>query len=489
MAMRVSSGSAALRSYIAGEWRAGSHEVSDINPANPSEVVARVTQADAQTAVEAVEAAKEAYPLWRQTPAPARGDVLRRAADLLEERSDSIAREFTREEGKTLPEARGETRRAVAILRYYAAQTLEPDGETFPSHSPITLLYARREPLGVVLVITPWNFPIAIPAWKIAPALAYGNTVVWKPADLTPLTSVRFTEALIDAGLPAGVLNLVLGRGSVVGDALVQHRHVSAITFTGSNSVGHGVHLKALGTGAKVQLEMGGKNPAVVLADADLDLAAEHIARGAFLSAGQKCTATSRVIVEAAVYDEVATRLAQLAASWKLGDPLDPNTRVGPVVSESAMLSILDRFRSSETSGGRFLAGGQRASNLGNGYFVRPTVIADLPADSLVLREEIFGPVAALQRAESYEEAVSLANDTPFGLSASLFTRDLRNALRFANDIEAGVVKINQESAGLEFQVPFGGYKASSSGSREQGKVARDFFTQWKTVYIDQPPS
>lgn len=487
--MRVSSRVADLRSFIAGEWRAGGQEASDTNPANPSEIVARVTHADAQTAIEAVEAAKQAYPLWRATPAPTRGGVLRRAADLLEERSDSIAREFSREEGKTLSEAKGEITRAIAILRYYAGQTLEPDGETFPSHSPITLLYARREPVGVVLVITPWNFPIAIPAWKIAPALAYGNTVVWKPADLTPLTSVRLTEALIDAGLPPGVLNLVLGRGSVVGDALVQHRHVSAITFTGSNSVGRGVQEKSLSTGAKVQLEMGGKNPAVVLADADLDLAAEQIARGAFLSAGQKCTATSRVIVQSSVYDEVATRLAHLAASWKLGDPLDPNTKVGPVVSESAMRSIIDRFRSSEASGGRFLAGGERASNLGDGYFVRPTVIADLPADSSILREEIFGPVAALQRAESYEEAVSLANDTRFGLSASLFTRDLRTALRFANDIEAGVVKINQESAGLEFQVPFGGYKASSSGSREQGKVARDFFTQWKTVYIDQPPS
>jgi len=376
----------------------------------------------------------------------------------------------------------------VAILRYYAAQTLEPDGETFPSHSPITLLYARREPLGVLLVITPWNFPIAIPAWKIAPALAYGNTVVWKPAELTPLTSVRFTEALVDAGLPEGVLNLVLGRGSVVGDALVQHRHVSAITFTGSNAIGRAVQLKALDGGAKVQLEMGGKNPAVVLADADLDLAAEHIARGAFLSAGQKCTATSRVIVEAPAYDELASRLANLAAGWRLGDPLDPSTKVGPVVSEPAMISILDRIRSGEANGGRFLAGGGRAMELGNGYFVRPTVIADLPADSAVLREEIFGPVAALQRAESYEEAVSLANDTPFGLSSSLFTRSLRSALRFASDIQAGVVKINQESAGLEFHVPFGGYKASSSGSREQGKVARDFFTQWKTVYIDQPP-
>jgi acyl-CoA reductase-like NAD-dependent aldehyde dehydrogenase len=478
---------AELRSYVGGDWVGGDQQADDINPARPNDVVARVALASTRTATQAVEAAKIALPRWRNTPPPARGEILRKAADLVEKRRDSIARDFSREEGKTLVEAVGETNRAIAILRYYAAQTLEPDGETFPSHSPATFLYARREPLGVVVAITPWNFPIAIPAWKIAPALAYGNTVVWKPAELTPLTSVRLTEALIDAGLPPGVLNLVLGRGSVVGDALVEHDQVAAVTFTGSNAVGRVVQEKALARGAKVQLELGGKNPAVVLADADLDLAAEQVARGAFLSAGQKCTATSRVIVQAPVYDELAARLTDLASGWKLGDPLDPDTRVGPVVSESAMSSILGRIRSGEASGGRVVAGGGRAADLGDGYFVRPTVIAELPAGAPILREEIFGPVVSLERAGSYEEAVTLANDTPFGLSASLFTRDLGSALRFAADIEAGVVKINQESAGLEFQVPFGGYKASSSGSREQGKVARDFFTQWKTVYLDRP--
>src|SRR5262249_28338668 len=244
-------------------------------------------------------------------------------------------------EGKTRAEAVGETRRAVAILRYYAGQTLEPDGETYPSASPLTLLYARREPVGVVLAITPWNFPIAIPAWKIAPALAYGNTVVWKPAELTPLTSVRLLEALREAGLPDGVCNLVLGRGSEVGDVLTGHPDVDAITFTGSNAVGRAIQRSAVARGAKVQLEMGGKNPAVVLADADLELATQQVARGAFLSAGQKCTVTSRVIVDRAVLEPFAERLAAVARSWRLGDPLDPSTQVGPVVSEPALRSIL----------------------------------------------------------------------------------------------------------------------------------------------------
>jgi acyl-CoA reductase-like NAD-dependent aldehyde dehydrogenase len=409
--------------------------------------------------------------------------VLRHAADLVDERADAIGRDLAREEGKTLPEAVGETRRAAAILRYYAGQTLEPDGETYPSHSPLTFLYARREPLGVVLAITPWNFPIAIPAWKIAPAIAFGNTVVWKPAEIVPLTSTHFATALSDAGLPDGVLNLVLGRGSVVGDTLVGHERVDAVTFTGSNPVGRALQLKATEAGKKVQLELGGKNPAVVLADADLELAAEQVARGAFLSAGQKCTATSRVIVERPVLEELGERVAALARSWPLGDPLAETTKIGPLSSQSQLDTVSGYLDLAEREAARVLAGGGRPN--GSGYFVEPTVLADLPANSRVVREEIFGPVAVLLPASSYEEAVALANDTPFGLTAALFTRDLSKALRFAREIRAGVVKVNQESAGLEFQVPFGGMRGSSSGSREQGKVARDFFTQWKTVYID----
>jgi aldehyde dehydrogenase (NAD+) len=476
-----------LRSLAGSEWLDG-RPSEDRNPARPDEVVAEVRLADAAGAARAVEAARAAFPAWRATPPPARGEILRRAAELLDARADDVGREFAREEGKTLAEAVGETRRAVAILRYYAAQTLEPDGETYPSASPVTLLYARREPVGVVLAVTPWNFPIAIPAWKIAPALAYGNTVVWKPAELTPLTSVRFLEALREAGLPDGVLNLVLGRGSEVGDALTGHPEVDAITFTGSNPVGRAIQRRATERGVKVQLELGGKNPAVVLADADLDLATLHVARGAFLSAGQKCTATSRVIVDRSVMDTFAERLAAVAREWKLGDPLDPETRVGPVVSRAALDSIVGYLERGRADGGRFLAGGGRAERLGDGYYVEPTVVDGLDAASPLVREEIFGPVAALLPAEGFGDALAQANDTVYGLSASLFTRDLGAALRFAQEVRAGVVKVNQESAGLEFQVPFGGMKESSSGSREQGKVARDFFTQWKTVYLDRPP-
>jgi aldehyde dehydrogenase (NAD+) len=477
----------ALASLVGGRRVEGDEVVPDINPAVPDEHVATVALAGPEIAAEAVEAAANSFAGWRDTPPPARGDVLRQAADLVDERADSIGRDLAREEGKTLAEAVGETRRAAAILRYYAGQTLEPDGETYPSHSALTFLYARREPLGVVTAITPWNFPIAIPAWKIAPAIAFGNTVVWKPAEIVPLTSTHLAAAFLDAGLPDGVLNLVLGRGSVVGDTLVTHDRVEAITFTGSNAVGRAIQLRATEAGKKVQLELGGKNPAVVLADADLELAAEQVARGAFLSAGQKCTATSRIIVERPVLEELGDRVAALARSWPVGDPLDERTKVGPLASKSQLDSVSGYLDVAERESARVLAGGGRPD--GGGYFVEPTVLTDLPATSRVVREEIFGPVAALLPASSYEEAVALANDTPFGLTAALFTCDLGKALRFSRDIRAGVVKVNQESAGLEFQAPFGGMRQSSSGSREQGKVARDFFTQWKTVYLDAPPT
>jgi aldehyde dehydrogenase (NAD+) len=475
-----------LRSFVDGTWRDGARTTRDLNPAHPSEPVADVLQADAGLAAQAVDAAATAFPGWRATPAPARGDILRKAADLLEARAADVGRDLTREEGKTLAEGIGETRRAVQILRYYAGQTLEPDGETYPSHSAATFLYARREPVGVVTAITPWNFPIAIPAWKIAPALAYGNSVVWKPAELVPLTAVHLLEALVDAGLPAGVLNLVLGKGSEVGDVLVTHDAVQAITFTGSNVVGRAMQRKAIDGGKKVQLELGGKNPAVVLDDADLDLAAEHVARGAFLSTGQKCTATSRVIVQDAVLGPFQERLAALAQSWTVGDPLESNTRVGPLVSADQLQTVSGYLDIAQQEGARVLAGGSRADQLDGGYYVRPTVLAGISPESRVVREEIFGPVAALLSATSYADAVRLANDTRYGLSASIFTNDLSRALRFADDIHAGVVKVNQESAGIEFQVPFGGMQESSSGSREQGKAAREFFTQWKTVYVDR---
>ena len=381
--------------------------------------------------------------------------------------------------------------RASSLFRYYAAQTTEPDGETYPSHVESTFLFARREPVGTVLVITPWNFPIAIPAWKIAPALAYGNSVIWKPADPVPLTSLRLLEALQDAWLPCGVLNLIIGRGSVVGGALVS-RGVDAISFTGSNAVGRALQREATELGIKVQLEMGGKNPAVVLASADLTAAVERVARGAYMSAGQKCTATSRVIVHESVFDEFSQRLVALVKSWKVGDAVDPETVVGPVVSIEQYRSVLRYLRIARDESGTFLAGGDQLEGVRadtDGYFIDPVVVTGLTQNSRLAREEIFGPVTILQPAVDYDDALRMANDSQYGLSASLFTSDISEALRFANDIQAGVVKINQESAGVEFQVPFGGMKESSSGSREQGRAAREFYTAWKSVYIDLPPA
>lgn len=474
-----------VQSFVQGRWCAGDVEVPDINPACPSTPVAQLSLANKTIAQKAVQASVGMAAAWRNTPAPARGEILRKAADLLQQRTAEVARDLAIEEGKTLPEAAGETSRAVAILRYFAAQTLEPDGETYPSHSPKTLLYAVREPVGTVAAITPWNFPIAIPAWKIAPALAYGNTVVWKPAEIVPLTATHLVQALADAGLPDGVLNLVLGLGSEVGDTLTTDPGVDAITFTGSNKVGRAIQAKAVALGKKVQLELGGKNPAVVLADADLENAADQVARGAFLSAGQKCTATSRVIVDQKIWDSFLQKLVEKARQMVLGDPLDAKTKIGPVSSQQQFETVRSYLEIAKKENASFVTGEMPGHDVTKGYYIAPIVLSGLSKQSAVVREEVFGPVVALLPAATPEEALALANDTPFGLSASVFTNDLNRALRFVKELRAGIVKVNQETAGLEFHVPFGGMGESSSGSREQGKVARDFFTQWKTVYID----
>jgi acyl-CoA reductase-like NAD-dependent aldehyde dehydrogenase len=478
-----------LSSFVDGDWRQGASEAANTSPIRPAEVLATVSQADAALATSAVEAASSTLPLWATTSAPSRGEVLLRAADLLEERAEAIGQDLTREEGKTLAESVRETHLAAKVLRYYAAQTLEPDGETYPSRQPDVLLYTRREPLGVVSVITPWNFPISLPAWKIASALAFGNTVVWKPAEIVPQTAVHLTRALADAGLPRGVLNLVLGKGSQVGDVLVTHPDVAGVTFTGSTPIGHAIRDRATGAGKKVQLELGGKNPAVVLADGDLDLAAEQISIGAFGASGQKCTATSRVIVERSVADDLLERLRHHADRWTLGDPLDPATTMGPLASADQMETVLGYLDVARRDGARAMAGGGRADgSFADGYFVRPTVLVDVEPDHAVAREEIFGPVAAVLSVGSYEEALALANDTPFGLSASVFTNDLTLALRFTRESRTGIVRVNSGTSGMEHHVPFGGTKDSGYGQREQGKAARDFFTELKTVYFGAPP-
>jgi alpha-ketoglutaric semialdehyde dehydrogenase len=477
-----------LQSNVGGRWRGSGRRTADTNPANPAETVAEVDVADVAIAADAVLAASAAFQDWSTRPAPARGEVLRRAADILSSRADAIARDFSREEGKPLAESTGEVGRAVAILHYFAGQTLEPDGETYPSQSPTTLLFARREPVGVVSIITPWNFPIAIPTWKIAPALAYGNTVAWKPAEIVPHTAVHLATALIEAGLPDGVLNLVLGRGSVVGDVLVGHPEVRAVSFTGSNAVGRAIQAGAAKRGTKVQLELGGKNPALVMGDADLAHAAEQVARGGFLSTGQKCTATSRVIVESRVFDEFRELLVAIASSWKVGDPLDPTTKLGPLASESQFQTVNGYLETAPLDGARAAAGGGVVRDVGEGFFVQPTVFTGARASSRIATEEIFGPVVTLLPFSGYDEGVRIANDTVYGLTASIFTSDLSQAMRFSRDSHAGVVKVNQETSGVELQAPFGGVKESSSGSREQGKTAREFFSEWKTVYMEHVP-
>jgi len=474
-----------IKSFVAGQWLEG-EVVNDENPSNLKEPAALAHLADMSVAEKAVDAARSALDSWKKLPAPSRGEILLKAARLLEERAEEIGKDMALEEGKTVAEGIGETKRAANILKYYAGQTLEPDGEIYPSASPITFLFARREPVGVVLAISPWNFPIAIPGWKIAPALAYGNTVIWKPAEIVPLTSYHFLKALIDAGIPTGVLNMVIGKGSTVGDYLVEHPGVNAISFTGSNKVGRSILVKAAERNKKVQLEMGGKNPAIVFADADLDLAAEMVARGAFMSAGQKCTATSRVLVQREVVEKFIQKLTEKATTWPVGNALDPNTKVGPLASQEQYNKVKSYLDLAAEEGASFVAG-RKMDAPDPGYFAPLTVLTDVSERSRLWREEIFGPVAIIRPFEDYEEAVNFANDTEFGLVSSVFTTNLKTAIRFSQDVQTGVVKVNQETAGLEYQVPFGGMKESSSGSREQGKVARDFYTQWKTVYVDLP--
>lgn len=478
--------------YIGGEWRpaASGATLENRSPADRDDLVGQFAASGEAEVDAAVAAAEEAFRSWRLSSPIARANILHKAANILESRIPEVGRELTREEGKTLKEGIGETTRAVQILRYYAGEAQQPSGEHYPSANPHTLLYTTREPLGVVAIITPWNFPIAIPAWKIAPALAFGNTVVFKPASLTPLTAVRLVEALAEAGLPPGVLNLVTGSADQVGDPLVRDSRVVAISFTGSNATGAGLRKVAAERGAKLQLELGGKNPAIVLADADLEHALGQVVNGAMMSTGQKCTATSRAIVDRRVADQFTQMLAERIGSLKVGNPLEAETQIGPLIDGRAADRVAGEVDAAKTSGAELLVGGARlGGDLARGAFVAPALFAGVDANSRLGQEELFGPVLGVISVDSLDEAMTVANQVKFGLSASLFTRDLGRALDFARRIEAGIVHINSETAGAEPQVPFGGMKGSSSYSREQGKAAREFFTQMKTVYMDPPPA
>jgi aldehyde dehydrogenase (NAD+) len=474
--------------YIGGEWKpaASGQTTESINPARASEVVGIVPLSGREELDEAVQAANAAKTAWSRMAGPARGELLYKAAAIMERRVDEIAETMTREMGKTFPEAKGETLRGVALLRYYAGEGSRQIGEVIPSSDSEGLMFTVRVPLGVIGVISPWNFPVAIPVWKMAPALAYGNTVVLKPALETSVTAAKVVECFAEAGFPAGVVNLVIGKGSTVGQALAEHPGVHGITFTGSDTVGKAVGLAAYQRGAKYQLEMGGKNPIIIAADADLDLAVEATISGGFRSTGQKCTATSRVIVHRDVYDAFKEKLLAKVREIRIGDGMENGIWMGPCASEGQMNTVLDYVRIGQEEGAKLVYGGRRVTEggLADGYFVEPAVFEDVHPDMRIAREEIFGPVLALIPADNMEEAIQLANDAEFGLSASIYTRDIGNVLTFIRDMDAGLVRVNAETAGVELQAPFGGMKLSSSHSREQGRAAIEFYTAVKTVFV-----
>jgi len=474
-----------FKNLIGGEW-VGASDLATFetrNPARPGEVLGTFPSATSPDAAQAVAAAAEAFPAWAATPAPARGAILFRAAELLTERLDDVATTLTREEGKTLAEARGEVTRARDILRYFGGEGWRVGGDVLPANTPHAMLFSRREPLGVVAAITPWNFPIAIPAWKIAPALVYGNTVVFKPASATPLTGLRLVECLVDACLPAGVLNFVTGSGAVVGGALAGDPVVRGLTFTGSHATGAGIYARATEHFARVQLEMGGKNPLIVLDDADLELAVRLAVMGGFGLTGQSCTATSRVIVEEGIADRFAAALAAAAAALSVGDGLIEDVQMGPAVSAEQLATDLEYMQIAGDEGAELLAGGGPAG--GDGHFVQPTVFDRVEVHSRLAQEEVFGPVIGIIRARDLEDALFKANAVGYGLAAGVVTNDLRRALTFVDRIEAGVVKVNEPTTGLALQAPFGGFKQSSANTfKEQGPAALEFYTRTKTVYV-----
>ncbi len=477
------------KNYIDGEWTDASNnaQTHDVNPANTREELGTFPSATREDTRRAIDAAQRAFPSWARTPMPKRGEILDKAANWMEARLDEIGAALTREEGKTFAEGKGEVARGVSILRFFAGECLQPTGDVYPSASASTFLFAERVPLGVVGLITPWNFPCAIPTWKMAPALAYGNTVVFKPAEITPLTAWYIVSAFEQAGLPPGVLNLVVGRGSQAGQEFVENPKVKAISFTGSNEVGTRLAATVAQRGGKSQLELGGKNPIVVLNDADISRAVELTIQGAMLSTGQKCTATSRAIVVRDVAKEYGEALAARVKQLRVGDGMKSDVYMGPLVSADAEKTVLEYIEIGKNEGARLVTGGEklRGEEYEHGFFVAPTVFDNVMPDMRIAQEEIFGPVVGVIEAKDIDDAIALANHTRFGLSASVVTRDLNLALRFMREIEAGIVHINSMTAGAEPHVPFGGTKASSSGLHEQGKAAREFFTEWKTVYVD----
>ena len=472
--------------YINGEWVSGANAFENRNPANTGELVGTFTKATAGDMHDAASAAAAALPAWSTMSGPGRGNILFKAADILDRKFDSVAADMTREEGKTLPEAKGELRRAINILRYFAGEGSRMAGTLAPSERDRVHMFALRKPIGVVGLITPWNFPSAIPAWKMAPALICGNTVVVKPASAAPLSAWRIVEALHEAGIPKGVVNFVAGPGGELGQAMIAAPPLKAVSFTGSCEIGAWLHGEASKRRLRIQLEMGGKNPTIVLADADFNSAVENVVNAAFFSTGQKCTATSRAIVEDAIYDRFVAAVVERTRKLKVGDGMQPGIDIGPCVDQGQMDTVIRYIGIARKESGEPLCGGAQLTEgtLANGYFVEPTVFAGVEESHTIAREEIFGPVLAIMRAGNFEDAMRIANNIPFGLSSSIQTSNLSRAFEFIYRAEAGLLTVNLPSAGVEYQLPFGGTKDSSFGPKEQGPAALEFYSDYKTVYL-----
>ncbi|WP_374374159.1 aldehyde dehydrogenase family protein [Dongia sp.] len=470
------------KNLIAGEWVEG-EAVPNINPSNTNDIVGHYARATAEDAKRAIAAAKAAFPAWSRSGLLERHAILRKAADEILARKDELGRLLSQEEGKVLAEGIGETIRAAQIFDFFAGEVLRLAGETLPSVRPGITVEVTREAVGVVGIITPWNFPIAIPAWKIAPALAYGNTVVFKPADLVPGCSWAIVDILHRAGLPKGVLNLVMGKGSVVGQAMLDSPDINAITFTGSVGTGKRVAAASIEHNRKFQLEMGGKNPMVVLDDADLTTAVEACANGAFFSTGQRCTASSRLVVTAGIHDKFVGALTDRLKALVIDDALKAGTQIGPVVDANQLAQDESYIDIGRKEGGKLVFGGERLNRDNPGFYLQPALFTETTNQMRISREEVFGPVANVIRVKDYEEALAVANDTPFGLSSGICTTSLKHATHFKRNAEAGMVMVNLPTAGVDFHVPFGGRKGSSYGSREQGRYAAEFYTTVKTAY------
>jgi aldehyde dehydrogenase (NAD+) len=470
------------QNLIAGEW-IGADATKNINPSDTNEVVGLYADGSAEDTKNAIAAAKAAFPAWSRSGIWERHVILKKTGDEIMARKDELGALLAREEGKTLPEAIGETIRASQIFEFFAGEVLRLAGEVIPSVRPNVGVEITRDPLGVIGIITPWNFPIAIPAWKIAPALAYGNTVVFKPAELVPGCSWAIVDILHRAGLPKGVLNLVMGKGSVVGQVMLDSPDVAGITFTGSTGTGKRVAAASLEHNRKFQLEMGGKNPMVVLDDADLTVAVEAAANSGFFSTGQRCTASSRLIVTEGIHDKFVAALTEKLKTIVVDNAMKPGTHVGPVVDEKQLKTDTDYIEIGKKEGAKLAFGGELITRDTPGFYLQPTLFTEATNQMRISREEIFGPVVSVIRVKDYEEALATANDTPFGLSSGIATTSLKHATHFKRNAEAGMVMVNLPTAGVDFHVPFGGRKGSSYGPREQGKYAAEFYTTVKTSY------